>query len=60
VDPATGGIIPTDGRHRKANTEKGGKKNEDYKKLYETVQKRCEKLESLVAALQKEIKELRR
>jgi hypothetical protein len=53
VDTATGEIVPTDGRCRKDKPPKAAAKP-DYKKLYEQLQKRCESLEVLVAALQKE------
>lgn len=55
VNPETGEIIPTDGRCRKDKPKKAGSKEPDYKKLCGQLQKRCASLETLVAALQKEI-----
>lgn len=57
VDPDTGEIVPTDGRCRKDKKE--AVKDPDYKKLYDKLQKKYASLESLIAALQKEIKELK-
>jgi len=49
VDPVTGEIVPTDGRSKKPS----------YKKLYEELQGKYEDLESLVAALKDENKNLK-
>jgi hypothetical protein len=56
VDPATGDIVPTDGRNKKSNNKTEEGKNADYKKLYEQLLKKYAALESLHAALQKEIR----
>jgi hypothetical protein len=59
VDHGTGEIIPTDGRHRKASADESTAKNADYKKRYEELQKKYTAMETLNAALQMEINELR-
>jgi len=59
VDENTGEIIPTDGRRRSAVGEKKESSDTDFKKLYEKLQKKCAALEALVAALKKEIAELK-
>ena len=57
VDPATGEIIPTDGRCKK---DKIKKENEpDYEALYEKALKKCEAQSALISALQNEIKLLK-
>jgi hypothetical protein len=57
VDPATGEIVPTDGRNRKNDAVKEENKDMDYQKLYEQLLKKHAALESLYAALQKETKQ---
>ncbi len=49
IDPETGEMIPTDGRHRK--TEAPDEKEPDYKKLYEKLLKKYEAQEVLVKSL---------
>jgi hypothetical protein len=56
VDPTTGDIVPTDGRNKKNNSKAEAGKNTDYKKLYEQLLKKYAALETLYAALQKEIR----
>ena len=57
IDPETGEIVPTDGRHR--NTEGAEEKEPDYKKLYENHQKKCEAQEIHITSLIAEIKQLK-
>jgi hypothetical protein len=57
VDPETGEMIPTDGRHRK--TEAAQEKEPDYKKMYEKLQKKYEAQEVLIKSLKEEIKQLK-
>lgn len=57
LDPETGEVIPTDGRHRK--TEKTAEKDTDYKKLYEKLLKQYEAQEVLIESLNAEIKQLK-
>jgi len=59
VDPKTGEIVPTDGRHRKDRVIKEQNKNLDYKKLYEKLQTKYAAQESLITALKKEIQRLK-
>lgn len=59
VDPDTGEIIPTDGRCKKDKVKEEKSEELDYKELYERLQKKCSAQESLIAALQKEIGQLR-
>ena len=57
IDPETGEIIPTDGRHRKTDVSQ---ENEiDYKKLYVKLQKKYEAQEVLIKSLKEEIKQLK-
>jgi hypothetical protein len=58
VDPVTGEIIPTDGRCRKDKPKKV-KKEPDYKVLYEKQQKKISSMESLLTALNEEIRKLK-
>ena len=58
VDPQTGEIVPTDGRNRKAR-KKVSDEEQDYKALYEKLQKKCESQEILIKALQEEIASLK-
>ncbi len=58
IDPETGEMIPTDGRHRK--TEESSEKALDYKKMYEKLQKKYEAQEVLIKSLKEEIKQLRK
>ena len=57
LDPETGEMIPTDGRHRK--TEAAQEKEPDYKKMYEKLQKKYEAQEVLIKSLKEEIKQLK-
>ena len=57
IDPETGEMIPTDGRHRK--TEATQEKEPDYKTLYEKLQKKYEAQEILIKSLKEEIKQLK-
>ena len=59
VDPDTGEIIPTGGRRKKGGAKTEESEHPDYKTLYEGLRKKCMAIESLNAALQREIKELR-
>lgn len=58
IDPETGEMIPTDGRHRK--TEEPSEKEPDYKKMYEKLVKKYEAQEVLIKSLKDEIKQLRK
>ena len=55
VDPETGEIVPTDGRNKKDKVKSESPKEPDYKTLYEKLQKKYTALETLNAALQKEL-----
>lgn len=57
IDPETGEMVPTDGRHRKAAD--ATEKEPDYKKLYEKLQKKYEAQEVLIKSLKAEIKQLK-
>ena len=57
IDPDTGEMIPTDGRHRK--TDEPSEKEPDYKKLYEKLLKKYEAQEVLIKSLKDEIKQLK-
>ena len=57
IDPETGEMVPTDGRHRKAADATG--KDPDYKRLYEKLQKKYEAQEVLIKSLKAEIKQLK-
>ena len=61
IDPETGEIVPTDGRHRKTDrkTDSTAEKEPDYKKLYEKLQKKYEAQEILIKSLKEEIKQLK-
>jgi hypothetical protein len=59
VDPETGEITPTDGRGKKGKTEKATSDDQDYKVLYEKLQKKCMAQETLIEALKKENKKLK-
>lgn len=59
VDPNTGEIFATDGRCRKDKIKKEKSENLDYEELYEKLQKKYAAQETLITALQKEIKELK-
>jgi hypothetical protein len=59
VDPETGEIVPTAGRRRNGGASQKKDGHQDYKMLYEDMQKKCEALEALNAALQRENKALR-
>ena len=52
VDERTGGIVPTDGRVRKARERA---EESDYKALYERAQERIAELESQLASLREGI-----
>jgi hypothetical protein len=59
VDPETGEIIPTDGRGKKGKTSKVTGDEQDFKALYEKLQKKCMAQETLIEALNKENKTLK-
>jgi hypothetical protein len=59
IDPGTGEILPTDGRCKKDRKKKEENPDADYKKLYEDLQKRLIAMESLNAALQRELSGLK-
>ena len=59
VDAETGEIIPTDGRCKKDKVKEESAKEPDYKGLYEKLQKKYTAQETLIAALQKELNELK-
>lgn len=59
VDNKTGEIVPTDGRCRKDKVKKEKDENLDYKALYEKLQVKCISQETLISALQKELKVLK-
>lgn len=59
VDPLTGEIVPTDGRHKKLNAKKEEGESPDYKSLYEELFKKHQVLEALCAALQNENRQLK-
>ena len=54
VDPTTGEIVPTDGRGRKAKSEK--KDEQDFEKLYLQLQKKYEAQSILIESLQDQLK----
>lgn len=58
IDPETGEIIPTDGRHRK--TDEPSENKPDYKNMYEKLAKKYEAQEVLIKSLKDEIKQLRK
>lgn len=60
LDPATGEIIPTDGRCRENKAKETSEKEPDYKALYEKLLKKCTAQESLIAALKDEISTLKK
>jgi hypothetical protein len=55
VNPETGEITPTDGRHRKDKTKDTEEVILDYKALYEKLLKKCEAQEVLITSLQKQL-----
>ena len=55
-DPETETVIPTDGRNRQP---KAKNKEQDYKALYEKLEKKYEAQQSLIEALQEEIRKLK-
>jgi len=59
VDPATGQIVPTNGRNRKDRVKTPPAKEPDYKELYLEQQKQLAAQEILIEALQKEIEKLK-
>lgn len=59
VDPETGEIVSTDGRCRKDKPAKHQAKDPDYKALSEKLQKKCLAQETLITALQKELRHLK-
>lgn len=59
MDHVTGEIIPTDGRCRKDKSAKTKDDEPDYRTLYEKLQKKFAAQESLVAALNEEIRKLK-
>jgi hypothetical protein len=59
VDLETGEIVPTSGRRKNDGASQKEDEHQDYKMLYEKMQKKYKALESLNAALQRENKALR-
>jgi hypothetical protein len=59
VDADTGEIVPTDGRGKKCGSKNDETTGLDYKKLYEALRKQYAALETLIAALRRENKELK-
>jgi hypothetical protein len=59
VDPDTGEIVATDGRGKQDKVKSEKNDNIDYEKLYEKLQKKCAAQETLITALQEEIKALK-
>jgi len=59
VVPETGQIVPTDGRCKKDKVKEGIPIDSDYKVLYEKLNRKCAAQESLIAALQRELNELK-
>lgn len=59
LDPETGEIVPTDGRGRKDKLKAETNDAPDYKALYEKLLCKYTAQEALLAALQKELKELK-
>ena len=57
MDPETGEIVPTDGRHRKVKDS--ADEEPDYKKLYEKLLKKYESQKVLIDSLTEEIKQLK-
>ncbi len=57
IDPDTGEIIPTDGRNRRSQEDVSETK--DYRKLYETLLKKYEAQEVLIASLKQQIESLK-
>lgn len=62
IDPETGEIIPTDGRNRKKKEEKPPvvPASEDYKDMYEKLQKQYEAQEHKIKSLEERIEKLER
>ena len=56
-NPVSGEIVPTDGRCKKDKVKK--EKGPDYELLYEKLLKKCEAKDSLISALQNEVKHLK-
>jgi hypothetical protein len=59
VDSVTGEIVPTDGRCKKDKVKAEKSIEPDYKALYKKLEKKCAAQETLIAALQKEIGNLK-
>ena len=59
VDPDSGEIVPTDGRCKKDKVKTAKDETPDYKELYEKLQKKCTAQDTLIAALQKELNQLK-
>jgi len=59
IDANTGEIVPTDGRGKKRKVKSDAAGEQDYKKLYEGLQKKYAAMETLNAALRRENKELK-
>jgi hypothetical protein len=57
VDPETGEIVPTDGRNKKTKAKTAECENENCKKRYEKLLKKCAAQESVIAALRKRLAE---
>lgn len=58
VDPVTGEIVPTDGRHRKTKEKKEAEKVVDYEALYTRAQKQIESQDVLIKSLRDKIAKL--
>ena len=59
VDSDTGEIVPTGGHRKKVAIDSAADSSTDYKSLYEKLQKKYRAMETLNAALQRELKELK-
>lgn len=55
VDPDTGEIVPTSGARKKGSSGRAAEGSPDHKLLYEKLQKKYMAMESLNAALRKEV-----
>jgi hypothetical protein len=58
-DPESGEIVPTDGRGRKEKTKAEVIDTPDYTVLYEKLLNKCAAHETLIAALKKQLNELK-
>ena len=60
VDPASGEIVPTDGRCKRSTIIEAAEDGTDYMALYEKLQKKYRAQETLIAALKEEISSLKK